>query len=184
MTVLVADVVVFFSAVLYYTGPRGPPARRGGATFPMRAGLAALLLLLPPLVLIDHGHFQYNSTALGLALWGIALVDTHPCIASVAYVCAFLYKQTLLAFAPAFFAVLLGRSLTEWHVAGEGRAVERRWASPVRALARVAALGVTVLGTVTVTLPPYLWSAEPTVDGVVVSRSDRLVALWRRVFPS
>ena len=73
---------VFFTAVLYYTGPYGPPSRRG-ATFPTRAGLAALLLLLPPLVLIDHGHFQYNSTALGLALWGIALVDTHPCIASV-----------------------------------------------------------------------------------------------------
>ena len=53
----------------------------------------------------------------------------------------------------------------------------------VRALARVAALGVTVLGTVALTLLPYLWSAEPTVDGVVVSRADRLVALWRRVFP-
>jgi hypothetical protein len=38
------------------------------------AALFTLLLLQPALILIDHGHFQYNSTCLGLALWGAVLI--------------------------------------------------------------------------------------------------------------
>lgn len=34
----------------------------------------AMVLLQPSLVLIDHGHFQYNSVCLGLAMAGAAAV--------------------------------------------------------------------------------------------------------------
>lgn len=33
-----------------------------------------MVLLQPSLVLIDHGHFQYNSVCLGLAMAGAAAV--------------------------------------------------------------------------------------------------------------
>lgn len=35
-----------------------------------------MVLLQPSLVLVDHGHFQYNSVCLGLAMAGAAAVSS------------------------------------------------------------------------------------------------------------
>uniref|UniRef100_A0A4W3I162 Alpha-1,3-glucosyltransferase n=1 Tax=Callorhinchus milii TaxID=7868 RepID=A0A4W3I162_CALMI len=101
-TVLAADVAVYIPAVLCYQqrcqAPRGKK-------------VAAMLcaLLYPGLILVDHGHFQYNSVSLGLGVWGaLGLASGHPLLGSAAFCLALNYKQMELYHSLPFFCYLLG----------------------------------------------------------------------------
>uniref|UniRef100_A0A8C9VR86 Alpha-1,3-glucosyltransferase n=1 Tax=Scleropages formosus TaxID=113540 RepID=A0A8C9VR86_SCLFO len=68
------------------------------------------ILLYPGLILIDNGHFQYNSVSLGLALWGVlGLGCGHDLLGSLAFTLALSYKQMELYHALPFFWYLLGK---------------------------------------------------------------------------
>lgn len=98
----------------------------------------ALLALggIPYLLVIDHGHYQFNSISLGLALFGLCAllapmtvttttttatsisylsplhrfwVRYSPLMASFFFCCALGYKQMLLYYSPFFFVVLATR---------------------------------------------------------------------------
>lgn len=70
-----------------------------------------VLLSQPALLLIDHGHFQYNSISLGFTLWGIAaLLQDKDVLGSVAFSLALNYKQMELYHSLPFFCYLLGKS--------------------------------------------------------------------------
>ncbi|XP_068623597.1 dolichyl pyrophosphate Man9GlcNAc2 alpha-1,3-glucosyltransferase [Battus philenor] len=70
---------------------------------------ATLLLLYPGLILIDHGHFQYNSLSLGLFLWATFYVVAieNDILATVFFVLALNYKQMELYHSLPFFFYLL-----------------------------------------------------------------------------
>jgi hypothetical protein len=86
----------------------------GGRHFLMWARALAPLLLLPALLAVDHGHFQYNSVSLGLALAAVALLlMRRELAAAAAFAAALNYKQMLLFFAPVFFVWLLGVACAE-----------------------------------------------------------------------
>ena len=61
-------------------------------------------LTQPALLLIDHGHFQYNTTSLGLALWSFYFMTQTPFICpvfgSVLFSLALNFKQMELYHAP------------------------------------------------------------------------------------
>lgn len=102
---LVSDAVVFFPAVIYFC-----------LTYFTQRDKAikalALLLFQPSLILIDHGHFQYNCVSLGLALWALAFImNGHDVLGSIAFVLSLNYKQMSLYYAPAIFFFLLGKCL-------------------------------------------------------------------------
>lgn len=72
----------------------------------------ALLLFQPSLILIDHGHFQYNCVSLGLALWALVFImNGYDVLGSIAFVLSLNYKQMSLYYAPAIFFFLLGKCL-------------------------------------------------------------------------
>ena len=67
-----------------------------------------LLLFSPALLLIDHGHFQYNSVCLGLVLLSIICIDkNYDCLGSFLFVMAIGYKQIALYYSLVFFVWLL-----------------------------------------------------------------------------
>lgn len=71
--------------------------------------LLAALLLQPALLLIDHGHFQYNCISLGMtAAAAAAIVANKHIVGSILYCLALNHKQMSLFYAPAFFGHLLG----------------------------------------------------------------------------
>ncbi|GAA5951426.1 hypothetical protein JCM3765_005934 [Sporobolomyces pararoseus] len=81
---------------------------------PLRRTLVAALTILfqPALILIDNGHFQYNSIMLALTLWSInAFQSGHDLIGSVLFVASLGFKQMALYYAPGVFAYLLGKCL-------------------------------------------------------------------------
>jgi len=70
------------------------------------------ILMQPATMLIDHGHFQYNTVMLGLAVASMSsmLAGRH-LWSCVFFVAALGFKQMALFYAPAIFVYLLGISV-------------------------------------------------------------------------
>ncbi|CEO98031.1 Alpha-1,3-glucosyltransferase [Plasmodiophora brassicae] len=106
-TVLISDALVMMTAVFAFVhalyAKRSPGAKHSAAAF---------ILSLPALVLIDHGHFQYNCVSLGLAIWAVvAFSYGSTALSACLFTMSFCYKQMSLYYAPAFFFVMLSRAI-------------------------------------------------------------------------
>ncbi|GMI71874.1 hypothetical protein like AT5G38460 [Hibiscus trionum] len=150
-TVLSSDVLIFFPAVLYFVLVYRS-MRLGMGQNSDVAWHIAIILLNPCLILIDHGHFQYNCISLGLTIAAIAAaLSQKDLVASVLYCLALNHKQMSAYFAPAFFSYLLGKCLKNKNP-----------------LLEVTKLGLMVIGTFAVVWWPYLQSKEAAL--AVLSR--------------
>ncbi|KAJ3014749.1 Glucosyltransferase-like protein [Thoreauomyces humboldtii] len=148
LTALVTELAIYVPAVILFAKywiPTSDTARK--------QVLVTLILLQPALIIIDHGHFQYNSAMLGLTLWAIVgLLSGHYLLGSVAFVLALNFKQMALFYALPIFCFLLGVCAR----------------TPNRLFVK---LGVTVAGTLALVFAIHSTQAE-----------DALQVL-RRVFP-
>nr|POE83406.1 putative dolichyl pyrophosphate man9glcnac2 alpha-1,3-glucosyltransferase [Quercus suber] len=141
-TVLSSDALVFFPAVFYFVLAYHSGRSNGHKTH--IAWHIAMILLSPCLMLIDHGHFQYNCISLGLTVGAVAAVlSNKELVACFLFSLALNHKQMTAYFAPAFFSHLLGKSL--------------RCRNPIL---EVLKLGLVVLGTFALVWWPYLHSME------------------------
>ncbi|XP_027358748.1 probable dolichyl pyrophosphate Man9GlcNAc2 alpha-1,3-glucosyltransferase [Abrus precatorius] len=149
-TVLSSDALIFFPAVLYFVIVHyNQPSRSNKSDL---AWHIAMLLLNPCLILIDHGHFQYNCISLGLTVGAVAaILSGKDLFASVLYCLALNHKQMSAYFAPAFFGHLLGKCLRRKHP-----------------ILEVSKLGFVVLGTFVSVWWPYLHSTHSILE--VLSR--------------
>ena len=154
-TVLVCDAIVFFSAAASFAAAAVP--RQKSAT--AQPWLLLQILLVPALILTDHGHFQYNCVSLGLTLWAARwALGGRPLASCVAFSLALNFKQMTLYLAPAFFCYLLAGCLRH------GATVQARLAGVVR-------LGLAVVATFAACWLPFL------------SDADVIFSVLRRVFP-
>ena len=155
LSVLAFDVALFFPAAWAAVGTFHPRAAAADKRWAL-----AVLLLHPAALLIDHGHFQYNSLGLGLALLAAARIARggrgNYALGSVCFVLALNHKQMALYYAPAFFGHLLGRCFGARGAAGK--------------LGLLALLGAAVAGTFAAVWAPYL-------------RPDRALPVLRRLAP-
>ena len=172
LSVLALDVLLYLPSLAWFLSRRLE-------TRSIRVRHIALLTawFQPALILIDHGHFQYNNVMLGLAALSFTLLQsklpnvhasiTGPAVAtaelqrlvldtlsrhiSLQYVLAAVFfsmslcfKQMALYYAPAVFAIMLGRcaGLMQCH-----------W---LRGLALLAGLGGATLGTFALLFLPWL----------------------------
>ncbi|KAM8787825.1 dolichyl pyrophosphate Man9GlcNAc2 alpha-1,3-glucosyltransferase [Rhynchonycteris naso] len=102
-TVLIADLLIYIPAVVLYCCLKEMSTKKKVAN-------ALCILLYPGLILIDYGHFQYNSVSLGFALWGVLGVSCHwDLLGSLAFCLAINYKQMELYHSLPFFCFLLGK---------------------------------------------------------------------------
>ncbi|KAF2201129.1 ALG6, ALG8 glycosyltransferase [Delitschia confertaspora ATCC 74209] len=71
------------------------------------------ILMQPATILIDHGHFQYNTVMLALTLASMSsMIAGRPLWSCFFFVGALGFKQMALFYAPAVFAYLLGICIT------------------------------------------------------------------------
>ncbi|KAG6394382.1 hypothetical protein SASPL_144966 [Salvia splendens] len=149
-TVLMSDLMIFFPSVLYfvtvyYTGKLDDKKSS-------KAWHTLMILLNPCLILIDHGHFQYNCISLGLTTAAVAaILSNRDLVGSMLFCLALNHKQMSAYYAPAFFAYLLGKCL-------------RRQ----RPIVEVLKLGLVVVGTFALIWCPYLNSVDAFLE--VLSR--------------
>ncbi|XP_038049642.1 dolichyl pyrophosphate Man9GlcNAc2 alpha-1,3-glucosyltransferase-like [Patiria miniata] len=121
---------------------------------------AAAFLLYPGLIIIDHGHFQYNCASLGFALWAVvALATNHDLLGSIAFVLALNYKQMELYHALPFFCCLLARCIWETRLP----LLYRFW--------KLVQIGVVVIATFALCWLPFLTDVEVSLQ------------VLRRLFP-
>ena len=175
-TVLVGDVLIFFPAVFLFVR-----AFYAGASPRRRLWVAAAALLQPPLLLIDHGHFQYNAISLGLHALGLtALVraagarrasGATDALATVLICLGVNYKQMSLYLVWPPFVYLLAKNLY----------------GP-RPLSGVLLLAAAVIATFALCWLPFLLEPEPlTAVGHVLRRQfpfdrglyeDKVANVW------
>eukprot|EP00249_Psilotum_nudum_P001193 c13554_g1_i1 orf=151-1635(-) len=106
-TVLLSDAFLFFPASLCFI-----MAYYYKQMTKELAWALAMILLQPALILIDHGHFQYNCISLGLSIGATAaIISGKDGLGSVLFCLALNHKQMSAYFAPAFFGHLFGKSI-------------------------------------------------------------------------
>ena len=94
ITVIINDLIIYIPSVLLLSTILRMPSY--------------LLLFHPSLLLIDHGHFQYNSVCLGLSLLAIYFIYKDQIYKSIiSFILALCFKQIALYYALPFFIYLL-----------------------------------------------------------------------------
>lgn len=105
-TVIVSEYLVYIPACVICL--RHLSRLTGVTTWDLSIALTAVLMQ-PATILIDHGHFQYNTVMLGLVVASISSILAGRHLWGCAYFVAALgFKQMALFYAPAVFAYLLG----------------------------------------------------------------------------
>ncbi|CAF2272089.1 hypothetical protein HID58_014896 [Brassica napus] len=138
-TVLSSDALIFFPAALFFVLVYHRNRAKSQVAWHI-----AIILLNPCLILIDHGHFQYNCISLGLTVGAIAAVLCgSEVLTCVFFTLALSHKQMSAYFAPAFFSHLLGKCL--------------RRKNPILSLLK---LGIAVIATFVIVWWPYLHSVD------------------------
>ena len=166
MTVLVMDLLVYFTGVRRFV-----MVRFSNKSWAFRQMARWMLLMQPAILLIDHGHFQYNCVMLGLALWSISFVlEDRFVLGTCLFVLSTCFKQMSLYYFPAFLFYFLGIC---WH---------RRFQS---GLILAMKMGFTGLVTALVCFFPFI--TDLTVARQVISRifplerglfEDKVASVW------
>lgn len=112
-SVLWSDALLWVPAVLFWSRTLNPRYKVSAATLhslslwadvslAVKYGAALTLLLQPALLLIDSGHFQFNSIMLGLSLLACTFFQQDAdLLGAVCFVFSLCYKQMALYYAPA-----------------------------------------------------------------------------------
>lgn len=162
-------------------------------------------MIQPAIILIDHGHFQYNTVALGLSLWSIYYItkkeDTNShrtspnminCfIGSIFFCCALSFKQMTLYYAPAIFFYLLGRCFatadsSSTDATNDIKNSESTKSNTIQSIRsylstiiyRVAVLGITVVGTFVLLWWPFIVYGPPSTTYL-----DHAKYMFERIIP-
>ena len=105
-TVVISEYLVYIPAVVTFL--RRYTQMQGIQAWPASVALVAILVQ-PATLLIDHGHFQYNTVMLGLVVASLdAILAGRMLWACVFFVGSLGFKQMALYYAPVIFSFLLG----------------------------------------------------------------------------
>lgn len=105
-SVVISEYLVYVPSIVIFVQLYGKQA--GLNSYDKAVALAAILLQ-PALMIIDHGHFQYNSVMFGFAFLAVdCFLRDHILWGSLFFVFSLCFKQMGLYYAPAIFAYLLG----------------------------------------------------------------------------
>ncbi|XP_022657772.1 dolichyl pyrophosphate Man9GlcNAc2 alpha-1,3-glucosyltransferase-like isoform X2 [Varroa destructor] len=133
-SVLASDFVVFYPSVLYF-----------GSLYNTKSKMATAiwaLLINPAMILVDHGHFQYNGVCLGLFVLTVALAKRgRYALAAIAFSLSLNFKQIALYFAMPVFIHLLKACIV-----------------PSLNLSRFLHIAIATLGTFGIVWVPFAWS--------------------------
>lgn len=166
-SVLVADLLIFMPAVVYYFYKTKPMHYASQPINVHKQNLAiytALVLLYPAQILIDHGHFQYNCVFLGLVLIAIIMmIEGNQKLAATFFTQALCYKQMSLYYSLPFF----------WLIASRNLRMKPFW----KGILNILLVGVIVLFNIGLVFSPYL--GDP---GTMLQVLHRIFPFQRGVF--
>lgn len=110
ITALASELAIYIPAVVMFV--RWSARNYTLASSINQTIITAAILFQPSLIIIDHGHFQYNSIMLGFTLLSLVhLLQDDYAVASALFVLAIGFKQMALYYSPIFFFYLLSRCI-------------------------------------------------------------------------
>lgn len=171
LTVLIADILIYIPALTFFVTnlySRGNYQITEFDIFKYKRRDTFLLtaLIYPGLILIDHGHFQYNCVSLGLFIAAVtAVIRDSFIVSSILFVLALNYKQMELYHALPFFFYILGSHKLS------------RTKSWIHCIRMLICISFSVLLTFYIIWIPFLRSKDLFIDTVL-----RLFPLARGVF--
>ena len=108
-TAIVSEYLIYVPALIIFLRHFG--RAQGTGTTSMSIALFAILMQ-PATMLIDHGHFQYNTVMLGFVVATLSSIYAgRPLWSCIYFVAALGFKQMALYYSPVIFAYLLGSCL-------------------------------------------------------------------------
>jgi alpha-1,3-glucosyltransferase len=108
-SVIVSEYLVYVPAIIIFL--RHYTRAHGVGTTSASVALVAILMQ-PSTILVDHGHFQYNTVMLGFVVATLSSLYAGRLLwACVFFVAAIGFKQMALYYSPVIFAYLLGSCL-------------------------------------------------------------------------
>jgi len=141
LTVIASDLIVLFPAAFMFSSKNYLTV--------------STLLAYPGLILIDHGHFQYNNISIGMALVAVAFIlRGRDVLASAFFVAALNYKQMELYHALPFFFYLLATC-----------ARQKTWAGKIYKLVKI---GLTVIFSFGLIWSPFILLGQNSLLQVVL----------------
>ncbi|XP_051160400.1 dolichyl pyrophosphate Man9GlcNAc2 alpha-1,3-glucosyltransferase [Leptopilina boulardi] len=170
LTVFLADLFICLPAILYFIFTFIEKKIKEETNliyqFSTRVSLLAVILFYPGLILIDYGHFQYNSISLGLFVAGLgSILNNSLNLGSFLFILALNYKQMELYHALPFFVYILGTNTP----------INKRLIS--KCLLNLFYVTFTVIVTFLLVWFPFIWNSR-TFFSVIM----RLFPLARGVF--
>ncbi|KAK5446345.1 Glucosyltransferase-like protein [Exophiala xenobiotica] len=109
-TVVISEYLIYVPALVIFL--RRYSRAQGVGTTASSIALVAILMQ-PATVLIDHGHFQYNTVMLGFVVAALSSIYAGRLLWScIFFVAALGFKQMALYYSPVIFAYLLGSCFT------------------------------------------------------------------------
>jgi alpha-1,3-glucosyltransferase len=109
-TVILSEYLIYVPALIIFL--RHYSRSQGTGITSMSIALVAILMQ-PATMLIDHGHFQYNTVMLGFVVATLSSIYAGRLLWScIFFVAALGFKQMALYYSPVIFAYLLGSCLT------------------------------------------------------------------------
>jgi len=189
LTVVFLEIVIFFTIVVILAKRLSVITTITTTNRIMFRFILLSTLMQPSLILIDHGHFQYNNVCLGLSLWAIhymtqSMTQFYPsCLMGSIFFCLALnFKQMTLYYAPAIFFYLLGRCFNH-PIRHVGLVNNRPLSFYVQTLTismkRIFMLGISVLFTFFILWYPFVYYRDSSTTTVVES----IFTIVQRLFP-
>ena len=169
LSALLFDLIIYIPAILAYAQLQSTESA---------PQLLLLLLLEPALLLMDHGHFQWNSLSLGLAMCAVtAIAKRRYLVGSAAFALALNVKQMQLYYAPAFFIFLLAVACMRGglkDITGLNIKISRF----AGAIAAIAVVGIPVIAVFAAIWAPFCVLSPPEIGC-----EGGLNAVLKRLFP-
>lgn len=154
ITAILSELVIYVPALIWFVRWWGLKYKLSSSAVSVST---AAILFQPALILIDHGHFQYNSVMLGFTLVAIVnLVYDNHYLASFFFVLSLSFKQMALYYAPVIFSYLLGICVL-----------------PTLNVFRLAAIGLVVISSFSAMVGPF----------IAFGGTEQLQQVLHRVFP-
>ena len=168
-TVIISDICVFIPALLLCYYKLNKQSSTSSSTVVLKPKMRLYMLLICmiqfPLVLIDHGHFQYNSVCIGFTvIGGVAILYDYDYVGSIMFALALNFKQMTLYYAPVFFIALIRKCAMK--------------NTPVAKVTHFFCIGITVVLTFAILWIPFCVSSYSTY-----SCADTLLTILSRCFP-
>ncbi|KAL1129708.1 hypothetical protein AAG570_012652 [Ranatra chinensis] len=120
-----------------------------------------IVVAYPGLILIDHGHFQYNCVSLGLVIFSVsALRKDYDILSCVMFCLSLSFKQMSLYYALPYFFYFLGKCLKEAY-----------YKSQISGLKSLIKISLSVILTIGIVCSPFLFD------------SNNIIHILNRIFP-